>query len=304
MPIGKTFYSHGKLLLTGEYFILAGATGLALPTVFGQSLKISPSTDRLIRWKSFDENGKTWFESSFNPEDFSSPNKDKVTATLSKILQEAKNLNPHFLVEEYGKNIETRLEFSRHWGLGSSSTLINNIAQWAEVDPFILLEKSFGGSGYDIAAAGSKKPILYSKNENQPVWEEVKLKWNFFDSLFFVYLNQKQDSREGIRRFQKAKPDLRTAERISVISRTLPETIFPEDFESLLNEHEELVSESLALPTVKSSLFPDYPKTIKSLGAWGGDFILATGGEAEKQYFSDKGYQTILSFKKMTYPVD
>src|SRR5690606_27732669 len=156
MPIGKTFYSHGKLLLTGEYFILAGATGLALPTVFGQSLKISPSTDRLIRWKSFDENGKTWFESSFNPEDFSSPNKDKVTATLSKILQEAKNLNPHFLVEEYGKNIETRLEFSRHWGLGSSSTLINNIAQWAEVDPFILLEKSFGGSGYDIAAAGSK----------------------------------------------------------------------------------------------------------------------------------------------------
>ena len=32
----QTFYSNGKLLITGEYVVLDGAKALALPTKFGQ----------------------------------------------------------------------------------------------------------------------------------------------------------------------------------------------------------------------------------------------------------------------------
>ena len=35
------FYSNGKLLITGEYFVLNGALSLALPTVYGQYLEIN-----------------------------------------------------------------------------------------------------------------------------------------------------------------------------------------------------------------------------------------------------------------------
>ena len=34
----KTFYSNGKLLITGEYVVLDGAKALALPTKYGQNL--------------------------------------------------------------------------------------------------------------------------------------------------------------------------------------------------------------------------------------------------------------------------
>ena len=36
----QTFYSNGKLLITGEYVVLDGAKALALPTKFGQSLVV------------------------------------------------------------------------------------------------------------------------------------------------------------------------------------------------------------------------------------------------------------------------
>ena len=51
--------------------------------------------------------------------------------------------NQDFLAELKGAVIETQLDFLRNWGLGSSSTLINNIAQWANVNPFDLQQKSF-----------------------------------------------------------------------------------------------------------------------------------------------------------------
>ena len=36
----QSFYGQGKVLLTGEYFILDGARGLALPTQLGQKLNV------------------------------------------------------------------------------------------------------------------------------------------------------------------------------------------------------------------------------------------------------------------------
>ena len=71
-------------------------------------------------------------------------------------------MNPEFLQSEQGFLVKTNLTFPRDWGLGTSSTLINNIAQWAKVDAFQLLWNSFSGSGYDIANAQYNTPILYA----------------------------------------------------------------------------------------------------------------------------------------------
>ncbi|MEQ3661167.1 MAG: GHMP kinase, partial [Flavobacterium sp.] len=44
----QTYYSNGKLLLTGEYVVLDGAKALAVPTKFGQSLSIESGINNLI----------------------------------------------------------------------------------------------------------------------------------------------------------------------------------------------------------------------------------------------------------------
>jgi len=64
-------------------------------------------------------------------------------------------------------------------------------------------------------------------------------------------------------------------------------------------EHEKIISAIIQQKPVKSELFPDYFGEIKSLGAWGGDFVLATGNEKSISYFKNKGFETILGFEKM-----
>jgi len=63
----QLFYGHGKLLLSGEYFVMDGAEALALPTTVGQSMKVKyrQSYQPTLNWKSFDHTGKVWFESDY-----------------------------------------------------------------------------------------------------------------------------------------------------------------------------------------------------------------------------------------------
>lgn len=183
--------------------------------------------------------------------------------------------------------------------MGSSSTLINNIAQWAEVDGFALLANSFGGSGYDIAAAQNDAPILYEIKKGVPEFRKAHLSWDFTDSLFFVHLNEKQDSKEGISRYKNASVSKKTLQRISAISNKLLLCYTLSDFEKLMNAHETIISETINLPTIKEQLFSDYPNTIKSLGAWGGDFVLVTGDVSDMEYFRKRGFVTIVPFDEM-----
>lgn len=296
----QKFHSNGKLLLTGEYVVLDGATALAIPTRYGQSLAVSASKKRGIHWKSFDEIGTLWFEDCFNLKNFESENQQSgLSQTLSKILMEAKRLNPDFLANNDGILVETKLDFPRNWGLGTSSTLINNIAQWAKVNGFELLANSFGGSGYDIAAAQSDAPILYNLKNGVPEFIKTTLPWDFTESLFFVYLNQKQDSKKGIARYRKTSVPKKTLDEISEISSALLKCRTLSSFENLLEKHEALISETIKLPTIKEQLFSDYPGTIKSLGAWGGDFVLVTGNVSDMDYFRKKGFGTVIPFDEM-----
>lgn len=298
----KSFHSNGKLLLTGEYVVLDGATAIAIPTKYGQSLLVESSEKQGLQWTSLDEKGAAWFEETFDLKDFSSANpKNKYAITLSKILREARNLNPDFLSNTKGIQVKTTLEFPRNWGLGTSSTLINNIAQWANVDAFTLLTKSFGGSGYDIAAAQNDFPILYQLKDGIPKTQQAELPWSFKKSLFFVHLNKKQDSKKGIAHYRNTAVSKTTIQKISNISNQLLQCSSLSDFERLMNLHEQIISETIQLPTIKRQLFPDYPNTIKSLGAWGGDFVLVTGTAQDMAYFKNKGFNTVVPFEEMSW---
>ncbi len=57
----QKYYSCGKLLITGEYLVLRGARGLALPTSLGQHLSVEEGPHGQLLWNSLDETGKSWF---------------------------------------------------------------------------------------------------------------------------------------------------------------------------------------------------------------------------------------------------
>jgi mevalonate kinase len=298
----QTYYSNGKLLLTGEYLVLEGALALAIPTKYGQSLTVQSSQEPGIHWKSYDHNSQIWFKTYFEIKSgglIDSLDRGKETTTLSRILQEAQKLNASFLTEPPGYEVTTELDFPRNWGLGSSSTLINNIAQWAEIDAYILLENSFSGSGYDIAVAQHDLPIFYQVQNKIPIIEEVSLEWPFKDELFFVHLNRKQDSKEGIKKYQQAIVSTNQIKTITDLSKRIVEAQSLSDLSFLLIQHEKIISSIIEIPTIKESHFNDYPHLISSLGAWGGDFILAAGSTRDQDYFRKKGYNTIISFVDM-----
>ena len=300
MEKGNHFFAHGKLLLTGEYAVLDGALAIALPTQYGQEMHITPSEKEGIFFRSLTQEGTPWYEGQLFVGDA-----NPITQTLERILSQAQRMQPNFLTDQ-SVHVETRLDFPREWGLGSSSTLISMIAQWAGVDPYELLWNSFGGSGYDIACARASSPILYQLTEGKAKVYPIYYNPPFAASLFFVYLNKKQNSREGIALYQGLKKNKRPlVTQLSQLTEEIYRTHSLDTFSKLLSEHEAVLSSYLRLPTVKDSLFKDFSGTIKSLGAWGGDFVLAIGEESYiKEYFISKGMQTILPFAQMILPTD
>ena len=301
----QTFYSNGKLLITGEYLVLNGAKALALPTKFGQTLVVSSIVEKKIIWTSFDTDKSIWFETELTFEDIilqrDFEEENSIKHTLVEILHQANLQNPDFLTSETGYKIITELTFPRNWGLGTSSTLINNIAQWLQIDTFELLRKSFGGSGYDIACAQHNSAITYQLDaEEKPIVEVVEFCPNYTDNIYFVYLNQKQNSRRAIQNFMNKQQFLeKNTQKISEITNRIIQSISLKNTTDLLEHHEIILSDILEMETVKERLFHDFKGTIKSLGAWGGDFVMVLSEENPKQYFQSKGYETILSYEEM-----
>jgi len=299
----QTFYSNGKLLITGEYLILDGAIGLALPTKMGQNLIVEDTNSNTIHWKSYDADGSIWFEDilSFEEIQDNSITAESVKATLIRILKVANTMNSNVFANSGGLAVTTQLSFPRNWGLGSSSTLINNIAQWFQIDAFELLHQSFGGSGYDIACAQNNTPICYSIVNGKAKVEQVVFEPDFAKNLYFVYLNQKRNSKSAIAEYHSNKTTQLSA-YIGAINTLTNDCIQAKDLESfthVIAQHEILLSTIVKTETVKNSLFPDFDGAIKSLGAWGGDFVLVVSKVNPKSYFVGKGYETVIPYSEM-----
>ena len=71
------------------------------------------------------------------------------------------------------------------------------------------------------------------------------------------------------------------------------------EFDDLLTDHEEVMSRILEIPKIETKCFEGLPFKVKSLGAWGGDFILATGNEDTPDYFKQKGFETVIPYQDL-----
>ncbi len=302
----SSFYSHGKLLLTGEYLVLNGALSLAMPTKLGQKMIVtidSVHKNQILHWVSYNQENKLWFKTKINYKTWEIINKknDEFSLTLKNVLKEAAKLTNYFSLCENDILIETHLEFPNNWGLGSSSTFINNLCTWLSIDAYTLLFKTLGGSGYDIACAKNNTTILYNLLDKTPITTLVNFYPDFQEQLYFVHLNKKQKSSLAISNYKsKGEISKENIDAISAITKEILVCKTIDDFSILIDKHEEILSAILNEPTAKKKLFNDYPHTIKSLGAWGGDFILVVTKSIEDlSYFKQKGYATIIKYQEM-----
>jgi len=299
----NTFYSNGKLLLTGEYLILDGALALAIPTTYGQSLTVEPNNQNYLVWKSLDDQGKVWFEAELTVGDaltVKTTNDQAIAERLLQILTAAKNQNTEFLTEDMGITISTKNDFPKNWGLGTSSTLINNVAQWASIDAYTLLKATFGGSGYDIACAKHNAPLTYQLEAQDRTIIERTFNPEFHNHLYFVFLNKKQNSRDGIAAYENQKNNISKAiSEITNITNAMLSCTTLETFQFLMDSHETIIANIIKLQPVKERLFKDFNGSIKSLGAWGGDFVLVASKAQPESYFKHKGYHTIIPYTEM-----
>lgn len=333
------FRSNGKFLLTGEYLVLKGAVALALPLKLGQSMEVETSDDNegLIYWDAFlkttrqqdnettsKQDTEKWFSVTINKNDFSIKKSDdwEKAERLSNILSKAKSLNADLFNDSHDYRFTTLLDFNTQWGLGSSSTLINNVAEWAHVNPYQLLDMTFKGSGYDIACAKAKAPIFYkttsqrvnetssmstgcavTKNiESKQVQRSEVAGFNpdFKDNLYFVYLGHKQNSSKEVKAFlDKDRDYTEEIKAVSEISRLLAKNEKFDDFCHLISAHEDIIASCIGRPSVRND-FQGFEGTLKSLGAWGGDFILAATKHDDdyvRKYFESKSLDVIIKYK-------
>lgn len=302
----KSFYSNAKLMITGEYLALAGSLVLAVPLRFGQSMQVEmlPAEAPWLSWTAL-EQGQQWYhdvfrESGFEPENTGDP----VSANLQKLLLRASEMNPVFPEKGFSYKITTDTNFPLKWGLGSSSTLVSNLAWWAGVDPFELLFSTSSGSGYDIACARQNTPLLYRFNGagHAPSVREVAFDPPFRQNLWFVYTGKKQSSAKSIEGINPAHFDNHTLERISELSMKMVKEENLDHFIRMMTAHETVIARAIDQLPLQAVRFTGFPGAIKSLGAWGGDFCLAASAENEevvKAYFHKNGCDTIFGFSEM-----
>lgn len=304
----KTFSAHGKFLLTAEYLVLNGATALAIPLRMGQDLQVISSPERAtgkVYWRAVDQE-KIWFEAVYdikNQKVIYSTDDTKI-AYLEKLLNAAHHLNPFILDIYHNYNVETKLGFRPQWGLGSSSTLICNVARWFGIDSYALHFAISNGSGYDIACATADTPIFYTLTQkNLPQVEKVDFYPHFANQIFFVYSGRKQQSEGSVRQHQ---PNIAVSGdeiiHASRLSKAMAHAATIEEFENIINEHNQMMTRVLQIPSAAETLLPGFQGAVKWLGAWGGDFVMVTwrnGIDELKKYLQNKSLDTVFAFQQM-----
>ncbi|PKQ62755.1 hypothetical protein BZG02_11150 [Labilibaculum filiforme] len=301
-PLYK-YYSNAKFLLTGEYLVLHGALALAIPLKYGQVLEVFESEETDLEWLAY-EKGKLWLQFTISNQEIEAQTEEGETEKdfVCFLLKMAKLLNPDFL-NQTNLKVRTEFDFDRNWGLGSSSTLINNVAKWANVNPYELHALVSNGSGFDIACANYCKPILFRRDGAHPLIYPVDFPEKFSRQLFFVYLGRKQKSADSVHAFLNGnKCESEKLDQITQLSKDMLSAEDTQEFDRVMKTHELLLAEMLGQKCVKEKLFPDFKGSIKSLGAWGGDFVMVRSDLSLKEiqsYFYRAGFTSVFTWKEM-----
>ncbi|WP_285269466.1 GYDIA family GHMP kinase [Kaistella rhinocerotis] len=295
-------FSPGKLLLTSEYTVLDGALALAVPTKWGQELFFEEISDgrSTIHWEAYLQD-ELWLSTEIRYSDWQITSANLLPAAefVLKVLKNTARLSSIKFKENTSYRIRTNLQFPANFGLGSSSTLMNNMAEWAGINPYELNEASLGGSGYDIAVAKEKSAVLYQISGQDRRVHKVDFNPVFSDELIFIHLNQKQDSREGIEHYRALPYDPELIEWFSDLTHKVVNTVEIDTFSNLMEAHEQKLSNALLIKTVKERYFSDCPVFVKSLGAWGGDFVMSRKFSGYERYFSERGFSCIYTWSEL-----
>ena len=298
------FKSNGKLLITSEYLVMKGAMALAIPAKLDQELNVISTNSDFVNWKSFNKDNQIWYEEKFFLDKGTliyHGKKNKMSDLIVRLFDYIHKFNKP--EKSIGNEFIWKINFNINWGLGSSSTLINNLSKWAKVNPYKLLFSVFNGSGYDIACCDKSNPIIFQKKDDYLSVSDTTFNPNFLNNLFLIFLNKKQDTQKSVQNFLETDQSL--SEGINQINEIVHEIENVKDittFESLIERHEKIIANVLQMPTIQNEKFPDYNNgVIKSLGSWGGDFVLATGDEKSVNYFEEKGFNTIRKISDLLY---
>lgn len=298
--MGKIF-SPGKLLLTSEYVVLDGALALAVPTQLGQEFFFEELADgnSSVHWEAFHQ-GEVWLTTVINHQNWKivTSNLAEPAEFVMKVLHNVQKLSGNTFHKGISYHLKTNLQFPADFGLGSSSTLMNNLAEWANIDPYRLNELSLGGSGYDIAVAKEKSAVLYRALPQRKV-ERIKFSPDFKDELLFIHLNRKQDSREGINLYKSREKSSELVGEFSALTEEIIKSDTLGKFSELMEIHEQKLSGFLGIATSKEKYFADAPVFVKSLGAWGGDFVLTSKFPGFEAYFRDKGFSSVFEWTEL-----
>lgn len=300
------YRANGKLLLTAEYYVLHGSEALVLPTWFGQNLVVKTGErtgKNHILWTA-KESGETWFSAVFDTNLNTLETSDEEKAEfLKNILKNLQILSPGCFDKLLLYTFTTHIDFHRMWGLGSSSTLIRLLADWAGVDPYLLHARVSSGSGYDIAAAGTNEVFIYRRNGEKISVRSVALSEALTEMMYFVYLGRKEPTEQALNHYRlKGLPSKQEVEHMSALTRKFAGAANISELSRIVKKHENMVADRIGSEPVKKRLFNDYPFPVKSLGAWGGDFVLFLNPEGEevlRNYLKTKNLNTCLKYTEL-----
>ncbi|MDX9907727.1 MAG: GYDIA family GHMP kinase [Bacteroidales bacterium] len=299
------FYSNGKFLISGEYAVIHGAKALAVPLRFGQEMSVTElDSGGLIHWQTKVQ-GNDWFSAIFNKKEFevTETSDHSIAGFIRQLLLEASLFQPELAKGTSSFFIENEIGFDINWGLGSSSSLISNLSYWLDIDPYALYKKLFRGSGYDLFCARTDHSIVFQLINGEPVVQTDVFNPPFQHNIYFIYSGRKQDSQASVSDFLKdGRIDPGILHKISHLTDRMTRASDVIEFMELMNEHENIISDLIGLPPVQRELFPGFDGAIKSLGAWGGDFIMAVTARDDsyiKDYFFSKNLPVIFAWHEI-----
>ncbi len=299
--------AHGKLLISSEYMVMYGSKALAVPLRKGQMLqKYRSDNPRVFSWKAF-YGEQSWFHALYDPSSLrilESSDRDRAVY-LQQLIRSCIEMMPAFQEDLFNWDVETRLDFSPDWGLGSSSTLVALLAEWAEVNPLDLHFSVSSGSGFDVACAIADGPLIYRLRDGSPTYLHVPFHPPFSRHLHFAWLGRKQPTEAHLKEVSgRINPDYQLIHRFTELTEQMLNAQELSIFQDLMETHESQLAGILGMEPVSGSVFRDIPGSVKSLGAWGGDFVLiaseAPREELEK-YLGRQGIHQIFSFDELVY---
>ena len=144
---------------------------------------------------------------------------------------------------------------------------------------------------------------MYRLDDGDADFKLVHFFPDFHSQIYFAYLGKKQNSEKSVQKFkEKAIVSEKAIQEISEISHAFINCKSINEYNKLIVEHEMITGNVLNETPVKKALFNDFEGEIKSLGAWGGDFVMIASElpiDRIRNYFLGKGIDIIFTFEEM-----